>query len=96
MPAEPPHPCGGRLRIHFRPPVCHNDLWLLDVFRFIRGGVGHASRYACRYMSQTNDILARELRHLGGAGAGWVGLDRNVVNSDSIVQVAGRDVGSLE
>jgi hypothetical protein len=23
-----------RLRIHFQPPVCHNGLWLLDVFRF--------------------------------------------------------------
>ena len=40
MPAEPPHPCGGRLRIHFQLPVCHNGLWLFDVFRFVHGGDG--------------------------------------------------------
>ena len=44
MPAEPPRPCGGRLRIHFPPPVCHNELWLRNVLRSFQGGVGHAYR----------------------------------------------------
>ena len=48
MPAEPPHPCGGRLRIHFQPPVCHNSLWLLDVFRFVQGGDGRANPLGIR------------------------------------------------
>ena len=37
---EQPRPRGGRLQIHFQPPVCHNGFWLFDVFRFVRGGVG--------------------------------------------------------
>ena len=40
----PPHP-GGRLWIHFRPPVCHNGLWLLDVGAFNEGGVGHSLQW---------------------------------------------------
>lgn len=46
MPAEPPRPCGGRLRIHFPPPVYHNGPRLLDVFCFAQHGVGHASHWA--------------------------------------------------
>jgi hypothetical protein len=32
---------GGPLRLHFRPPVCHNNDWLLDVFP-LRPGRGRA------------------------------------------------------
>jgi len=44
MPAEPPHPCGGRLRIHFQPPLCHNVQNYAAFFRFDRGGVDNAAR----------------------------------------------------
>ena len=44
VPADPQHPCVVHLRSQFHPPVCYNGHWLLDVFRFDWGGVGHASR----------------------------------------------------
>ena len=37
--------------------MCHNGLWLLDVFGFVRGGVGHAPRWRSRRMANS-DCLA--------------------------------------
>ena len=34
--AELRHPCRKRLRIHFRPPACHNGSWQLDKFCFVQ------------------------------------------------------------
>ncbi len=35
-----------RLPLYFKPRACHNGSWLLDVFGSVRGGVGHATRWA--------------------------------------------------
>jgi len=32
--------------------MCHNGGWLLDVFRSVRRGVGHASRWAIQELNQ--------------------------------------------
>ena len=53
-PGEPPHSCGGCLRIHFQPPLCHNDCCWLSVFRSVRGGVGHATRCAIQEVTNTS------------------------------------------
>jgi len=48
-------------------------------------------------MSQTNDILARELRHLGGAGAGWVArlLPNNEYEVNTDIEASDRTILDL-
>ena len=41
--------------------MCHNGLWLLDVFRFVRGGVGHTSRWAIMMSADDLEIAALNL-----------------------------------
>jgi len=68
MPAEPLHPCGGRLRIHFQPPVCHNGLWLLDVFRFDQGRRRPHNPLVARRMDdlgQFEESISAALRGVG-------------------------------
>lgn len=43
--SRPPHPCDGRLRIHYQPPAWHNaGSWRLDAFRFAGGSGRHPYR----------------------------------------------------
>ena len=77
----------GRLRIHFQPPVCHNGCWLLDVYRFVRGGVGHASRYTLMNADKLTAILqqiAHVLRENGHTGqADYVAAIQTIAGWDS-------------
>ena len=39
----------NRLRLFVHTAECHNGSWLLDGFCFVRGGVGHATRWATEF-----------------------------------------------
>ena len=64
--------------------MCNNGLWLLDAFRFVRGGVGHAYRWASESVAHDDTPkptpLPRVLFHEYGMQLRLEADDRLVLN----------------